>query len=42
MTTFTAEFPGVTGVDGLNKHCVKAGSPEQASVTAASNEAPTG
>jgi hypothetical protein len=40
--TFAAEFPGVIGVEGLNKHCASAGSPEHESVTAELNKVPTG
>ena len=42
MTTFAAELPGVTGVEGLNRHCASAGSPEHDSVTAELNDDPTG
>ncbi len=42
MTTFAAEFPGVTGVEGLNKQWESAGSPEHESVTAELNDVPTG
>jgi hypothetical protein len=41
MTIFTAEFSGVCGVDGLNRHCAPAGSPcGQERVTARPNENP--
>jgi hypothetical protein len=42
ITTVWAELPGVTAVEGLNRHCAPAGSPEQASVTAALKIDPTG
>jgi hypothetical protein len=43
MTTSTAEFPGVTGVDGLKTHWAPAGSPAlQARVTAPLKDEPMG
>ena len=42
MTTVAAELPGVTGAEGLNRHCARAGNEEQLSVTAELNEEPTG
>jgi hypothetical protein len=43
ITILTAEFPGVCGADGLNRHCAPAGSPlGQESVTAPENEEPGG
>src|SRR3954467_9652617 len=39
ITTSTAEFPGVTGVEGLNMHCAPAGSPAvHARLTAPEND----
>ena len=43
ITTSTAEFPGVTAVEGLKMHWACTGIPaEHASVTAPLNVAPTG
>ena len=42
-TTSTAEFPGVTGPEGLKMHCACAGNPaEQARLTAPAKDDPTG
>ena len=42
-TTATAEFPGVTGVDGLKMHCACGGNPAvQARLTAPVNDDPNG
>jgi hypothetical protein len=42
MTKSTAELPGVTGMEGLNRHCVSAGSPVQENTMAELNVEPGG